>query len=91
MSPFNIYTLSGGPTLTMGISFFFWIPLSVGFGRRLVILLSAAMLCGAVAGAGYSTTFMQLLVALCFIGFAVGAALSTVCASLAPRDPRPLG
>lgn len=78
MYPFTLETLAGSPTLAMGISFFFWIPLCVAFGRRPVLIISSLMLAIATLGAGFAAGFYQLLVAICFIGFAVGATLSTV-------------
>lgn len=78
MRPFSLDTLAGSPTLAMGISFFFWIPLCVGFGRRPVLLLSSVMLAVATFWAGAAASFYQLLIAICCIGFAVGATISTV-------------
>lgn len=78
MKPFTVNILASGPTLAMGISFFLWIPLSVGFGRRLNIIMSAMLLTCATIGAGFAAGFHGLLAALCLIGFATGAVLSTV-------------
>lgn len=78
MYPFSVACLASSPTLAMGVGFFLWIPLSVAFGRRPVILASSIMLTGATLGAGFASNFYVLLVGICLIGFAGGATLSTV-------------
>lgn len=78
MAPFGIDFAASLPTLCLGISFFFWIPLCVAFGRRPVLLTAALMMAGATMGAGFAPGFHQLLVALGFIGFAAGAPLGMV-------------
>lgn len=79
MAPFSVDTLSGSPTLMMGLSFFFWIPMSVAFGRRPLILLSAVMMSVGSLWAGFTNDYHQLLGAICLMGLAGGATLSTVC------------
>lgn len=79
MAPFSVETLSGSPTLMMGLSFFFWIPMSVAFGRRPLIILSAVMMSGGSLWAGFTNNYHQLLAAICIMGLAGGATLSTVC------------
>lgn len=78
MKPFTVHTLASSPTIALGISFFFWIPLSVGFGRRAIMVVSSALLTGATVAAGFAHGFHELLAALCLIGLATGASLSTV-------------
>lgn len=78
MAPFTVDILASCPTLLMGVSFFIWLPLCIAFGRRPVILLSAVTLFVATLRAGFAHDFYQLLAAICFIGFAGGATISTV-------------
>lgn len=78
MKPFTVHILASSPTLAMGISFFIWIPLSVGFGRRPILLLSALVMTCATVGAGFAPSFHHLLASLICIGFSAGATLSTV-------------
>lgn len=78
MAPFSVETLSGSPTLMMGLSFFFWIPMSVAFGRRPLILLSAVMMSSGSLWAGFTNDYHQLLAAICIMGLAGGATLSVV-------------
>lgn len=78
MAPYTIDIAASLPTLCLGLSFFFWIPLCVAFGRRPVILAAAIMMTTATLGAGFVPGFHQLLVALGFIGFAAGAPLGMV-------------
>ncbi|KAI3396085.1 hypothetical protein diail_502 [Diaporthe ilicicola] len=77
MVPFSVETLSGSPTLMMGLSFFFWIPLSVAFGRRPLVLLSALMMTVASLWAGFTNDYHQLLAAISIMGLAGGATIST--------------
>ncbi|KAK2608154.1 hypothetical protein N8I77_006782 [Diaporthe amygdali] len=77
MAPFSVETLSGSPTLMMGLSFFLWIPLSVAFGRRPIIIASALMMSVASFWAGFTNNYHQLLGAICVMGLAGGATLST--------------
>lgn len=79
MAPFSVETLSGSPTLMMGLSFFFWIPMSVAFGRRPLIILSAVMMSVGSLWAGFTNNYHQLLGAICLTGLAGGATLSVVC------------
>lgn len=78
MAPFTVSTLASCPTLALGISFFFWMPLSVGFGRRANMTASSALFLCAVLGAGFARGFHELLAALCVVGAAAGASISTV-------------
>lgn len=78
MAPFSVETLSGSPTLMMGLSFFFWIPMSVAFGRRPLIILSSVMMSVGSLWAGFTNDYHQLLAAICLTGLAGGATLSTV-------------
>lgn len=79
MAPLTIDTLIGSPTLMMGLGFFFWIPMSVAFGRRPLIILSAVMMSVGSLWAGFTNNYHQLLGAICLMGLAGGATLSTVC------------
>lgn len=76
MAPFSVDTLSGSPTLMMGLSFFFWIPCSVAFGRRPLIILSAILMSVGALWAGFTTNYHQLLGGICLMGLAGGATLS---------------
>ncbi|KAJ4419494.1 hypothetical protein N0V82_004939 [Gnomoniopsis sp. IMI 355080] len=77
MEPFTVNTLAASPTLALGLSFFFWMPLSVGYGRRGITLTASALLASAILGAGFARGFHDLLAALCLIGVAAGATIST--------------
>lgn len=62
----------------MGVSAFVWVPLTIGVGRRPAFLLSSLITLIATIGAGLVTTFDQLLVCTCFLGFGEGFALTAV-------------
>ncbi|POS68877.1 major facilitator superfamily transporter [Diaporthe helianthi] len=76
MAPFSVDTLSGSPTLMMGLSFFFWIPCSVAFGRRPLIILSAILVSVGSLWAGFTDGYHQVLGGICLMGVAGGATLS---------------
>lgn len=78
MAPFTIDALPASPTLLMGISFFLWVPLSVAFGRRPILVISSVILTLGTLGSGFATNFQGLLAGVCFIGLGVGATLSVV-------------
>lgn len=78
MAPYSVDTLASCPTLLLGVGFFIWLPMCIAFGRRPAILLSAFTMFAASLKAGYADNFHQLLAAVCFIGLAAGATLSTV-------------
>ncbi|KAJ4387292.1 hypothetical protein N0V93_007881 [Gnomoniopsis smithogilvyi] len=77
MKPFTVDTLASCPTLALGISFFIWMPLSVGFGRRGSLVTASALMTCAALGAGFARGFHELLAAVCLLGIAAGASLST--------------
>ncbi|KAH7112088.1 major facilitator superfamily domain-containing protein [Dendryphion nanum] len=76
VEPWLLKWLVTAPTLLMGLGCFLWIPLSIGLGRRPVLLVATITLLLALLGAGRAQTFSQLLVAVCFLGLCEGLALS---------------
>lgn len=62
----------------MGFGALFWVPLSLGLGRRPVFLLVSVMMLLATIGAGFAKDFRQLLACLCFIGLGEGFSLTSV-------------
>lgn len=78
MEPFPLESLLSGPTLTMGLAAFLWIPLSLAIGRRPVFLLCAVIMLFTTIGAAVSTSFDRLLAALCIQGLAGGLTTSAV-------------
>lgn len=61
------------PTLGNGLASYFLVPLSIGIGRRPVLLFSAVCAWAGGLAAGFSTTFEQHLAARAFQGLGVGA------------------
>lgn len=61
------------PGLGNGIASYFLVPLSIGVGRRPVLLFSAVCAWAGGLGAGFSTTFEQHLAARAVQGLGVGA------------------
>lgn len=78
MKPFTIDILASSPTLALGLSFFLWMPLGVGFGRRATLVFASAILTSATLVAGFTHGFRQILAALCLMGVATGVSISTV-------------
>ncbi|KAH7095543.1 major facilitator superfamily domain-containing protein [Paraphoma chrysanthemicola] len=77
LGPWHLETLVTAPTLFMAIGAFLWVPLSIGVGRRPAFLLASLVMMLATIGAGYASTFHQLLACSCFHGLGEGFALST--------------
>jgi MFS family permease len=50
-----------------------WVPMSVKFGKRAVLITSMAMLFAALCWGASATTFNSLLAARCISGFASAA------------------
>ena len=88
MKAFLLEALLSGPTLTLGVAAFIWIPLSLAIGRRPVFLLCTVIMLLATLWAGVSGSFRQLLAAACLQGFAGGLAMSTVRCLLPPNGPK---
>ena len=61
------------PTLTNGIASYFLVPLSIGVGRRPVLLFAAACAWAGGLGAGFSQSFEMHLAARAVQGLGVGA------------------
>lgn len=76
IQPWLLKALYTGPTLFMGIGCFFWVPLSIGMGRRPTILIASVVALIAVIWASEARSFASLVVALCFIGLSEGLSLS---------------
>jgi MFS family permease len=78
IEPWQMETLVTTPTLFMAIGAFIWIPLTIGMGRRPILLLASLLTLLATLGAGFTQNFQQLLACTCFLGFGEGFALTAV-------------
>lgn len=76
VKPWLIKALYTGPTLFMGIGCFFWVPLSIGMGRRPALLIASLVALFATIWASEARSFASLVVALCVIGLSEGLSLS---------------
>ncbi|ETS83700.1 hypothetical protein PFICI_05576 [Pestalotiopsis fici W106-1] len=74
-APLSISSLSSALTLGVGIGYLVNIPLATAIGRRPVVIMSALITAIATLAAGLAGSFLQLLVALAFQGFAVGGTI----------------
>jgi MFS family permease len=62
----------------MGLGGFLWVPLSLAIGRRPVFLLTSSILAVATIWASFTTSFQQILAAVCLQGLAVSLKFSSV-------------
>ncbi|EFX02135.1 aldehyde dehydrogenase [Grosmannia clavigera kw1407] len=59
--------------LLLGIGNLVWVPLSVKFGKRPMLLISSTIMFATLLWAAKATTFNQLLASRCILGFASAA------------------
>ncbi|KAI4601331.1 hypothetical protein KJ359_012522 [Pestalotiopsis sp. 9143b] len=73
--PLSISSLSSALTLGVGIGYLVNIPLATAIGRRPVVIMSALITAISTLAAALAGTFVELLIALGFQGFAVGGTI----------------
>lgn len=74
----SISSLSSALTLGVGIGYLVNIPLATAIGRRPVVIMSALITAISTLAAALAGTFIELLIALGFQGFAVGGTIGMV-------------
>jgi predicted MFS family arabinose efflux permease len=62
----------------MGLGCFFWVPLSIGIGRRPTLLIATMVTLLALVWAAEASSFRQLVCAVCLLGLGEGLGLSLV-------------
>jgi len=78
IEPWQMDMLITMPTLFMAVGALFWVPLTIGMGRRPVFLIASFVTMLATLVAGYTRDFQQLLACVCFMGLGEGFALIAV-------------
>ncbi|KAF2851425.1 MFS general substrate transporter [Plenodomus tracheiphilus IPT5] len=76
IAPWLLKALVTGPSLFMGVGCFFWVPLSIGMGRRPTLMIATIVVIIAMIWASEARSFSSLVVATCFIGMGEGLGLS---------------
>lgn len=62
----------------MGLGCLFWVPLSIGMGRRPALLIASAVVLCAMIWAAEARSLGSLVMATCFVGLGEGLSLSLV-------------
>ncbi|KAI8931940.1 hypothetical protein NX059_010841 [Plenodomus lindquistii] len=76
VQPWLLKAAVTGPNLFMGVGCFFWVPLSIGLGRRPTILIATLVALFATVWASEARSFGAFVTAVCFLGMSEGLGLS---------------